>query len=134
MGRKKINIDLAAVERLAAVGMTQQEIAAHLGIHRATLHARRKESAAVDRAFEKGRIKAKVVAVSALWQAIQRGEVSAIKYYLTTRCGWKPISNPELTGAGGSDLIPPHYEVQFVDGPGRGTYANSGGEDDEAKS
>ncbi len=33
MGRKEIEIDIAEVERLAGLGLTQEEIALSLGIH-----------------------------------------------------------------------------------------------------
>lgn len=134
MGRRKKILDLTAVEQLAAQGLNQQEIAACLGVSRDTWFERRKEDEAVDRALERGRLRAKLVAVSKLWAEVEKGSLGAIKFYLMTRCGWKPGSSITVAGPGGTELIPPHYEVRFVDGPGREAYASAGSEDDEDSS
>ncbi len=87
MSRPRIEIDSAAVERLASQGLSQNEICASLGISPDTLMRRKRDSATLAEAFGKGREKARAVISSRLFELAAGGNVSAIRWWETTRCG-----------------------------------------------
>ena len=87
MGRKPITIDLTEVERLAGLGLTEEEIAASLGISRTTLHNRRVENEQFEQALKRGRANAASKVANALFTKAVIGDVAAIVWYEKTRRG-----------------------------------------------
>ena len=55
-GRPRIEIDMAAVEELASIGATQQEIASRLGVSTDTLHRNPDFAVAYKRGMNEGRM------------------------------------------------------------------------------
>ena len=55
MGRRKIDLDPAEVERLAAQGLAEYQIAEALGISQDTLDRRKQDSDAIAEALQRGR-------------------------------------------------------------------------------
>lgn len=84
-----ISIDLAQVEQLAARGLSQQQIAYALGISERTLYARKKENADFADAIKKGRALGVSVVAGHLMRQIERGNITAIIFYLKAQAGWK---------------------------------------------
>lgn len=80
-------IDLAEVERLAGLGLTDDEIALSLGISRSTITRRKRDSDAFDAALKAGKAKAAVTVASKLMQLIDGGDLGAIVWYEKTRRG-----------------------------------------------
>ena len=87
MGRKRIDIDVAEVERLAGLGLTQREICASLGISQATLNRRQSDSDDFDSAMERGKASAAQEVSNALFEACKIKNVPAIIWYEKTRRG-----------------------------------------------
>lgn len=97
MGRKRIDIDIAEVERLAGLGLTQREICAALGFSEDTL-ARRKESiAGFAGAMERGKASAAKEVSNALFEACKRKNVPAIIWYEKTRRGLTDRTQVDVT-------------------------------------
>lgn len=82
-------IDLKSVEKLASLGLTEQQIADSLGISRSTLSRRKTNDETFDTALRKGKAKAVVKASSALMTQIEKGSLRAIIFYLKCRGGWR---------------------------------------------
>jgi predicted DNA-binding protein (UPF0251 family) len=87
VGRKRIEINLEEVERLAGQGLTEEEIALALNVSRATIQRRRADSEAFDAAIKKGRAKTANIVANALVGQCVAGNVAAIIWYEKTRRG-----------------------------------------------
>lgn len=85
----RIEIDLNEVERLAALGLTQEQIAASLGISARTLDNRKKESAEFADAIKAGQAQGISEIANALWQNAKGGNVTAQIFFLKARAKWK---------------------------------------------
>jgi transcriptional regulator with XRE-family HTH domain len=83
-----IKIDMNEVERAAAGGLSQEELAAQLGISLSTLHRRKRDNEDFVAAIERGRAKAHAEVSAALMGRIRDGEISAIIWYEKTRKGY----------------------------------------------
>jgi len=82
-GRKPIAIDLALIERAAALGLTVEEIADLLGVSRWTIERR------ADAALQRGRAKLALRLRRMQWRAAKRGSAAMLiwlgKQYLGQR-------------------------------------------------
>ena len=88
--RKKIVLtdkQIAEIETLAGLGLTQTEIATVLGIGEKTLRRRKREKQEVLTAIERGKCKAKVISGRSLLNKVKQGDVPAIRWFETTRFG-----------------------------------------------
>ena len=105
MSRRRISVDLAEVERLAATGATLETIARCLGIAPRTLYTRRQESADFAEAVEKGRARAEAAYANALreialkkkadgtYEYETKHRLKALTFFLERRPGWqRPFS------------------------------------------
>ena len=88
MGRKKIEIDLAKVEKLAAIGLNEQQVADSLGIHQATLARRKKDNASFAEALKVGQAKGIATVANNLFEQSKNGNVSAGIFFMKNRAGW----------------------------------------------
>ena len=86
--KPKIELDLAKVEELAGLGLTREQIALSLGVSYSTLNRRAKESEEIETAMKRGRALANIKVAGELMKAIEKGNVTAIIFYLKTRAGW----------------------------------------------
>jgi transcriptional regulator with XRE-family HTH domain len=87
MGRKRIEIDIREVERLAGLGLTQEEIALSLGVSLATITRRSRDSDDFDEAIKRGSARALGEVANALFQRAIRGDISAAIWWEKTRAG-----------------------------------------------
>ena len=88
MGRKPIQIDLNKVEEYAQFCDNEEEIALALGISYRTFQYRKKEYCDFCEAVKRGKSKANVFVGGKLMQKIKDGDVTAMIFYLKTRCKW----------------------------------------------
>ena len=86
-GVTQAETDLAEVERLAGLGLTQEEIALSLGIAVRTLHGRKAENADFAGAIKKGKAQANGLVSNVLFNLCKSGNVTAIIWYEKTRRG-----------------------------------------------
>ncbi len=104
--KPKIQIDLAKVESLAANGLTQEQIAAALGISESTLTKRKKENTDFTDAIKRGKAKGIALVTNKLMESIKGGNMTGMIFFLKTQAGWKETNVQEHTGANGTALIP----------------------------
>lgn len=117
MGRKRIEINLDEVARLAGQGLTEEEIAAALGISTDTLERRKKESADFAAAIKSGRARAADEVSNALMDACRKGNVTAIIWYEKTRRGLSDKSIVEQASRGIDwEHVPDDLRDAFLDG------------------
>ena len=103
MGRKKIEIDLAQVEKLAAIGLNEQQVSDSLGIHVDTLRNRKKESSAFSEALKRGKAKGVATVANNLFEQSKDGNVSAGIFFMKNRAGWSDRQDVSYT----DDSLPP---------------------------
>jgi hypothetical protein len=101
-GRKPIEFsqkDRDEIEHLSGLCLSHDEIALLKKCNADTL----KKHCQVE--LDRGRVKSLNKVVNALFKLIDKGEASAIYFYLKTRHGWKDKSQLEISGVDGSPLI-----------------------------
>ena len=93
--KPKIHIDLKQVESLAANGLTQEQIAAALGISESTLHKRKQENPEFTAAIKRGKAKGIALVTNKLMESIKGGNMTAMIFFLKTQAGWKEPASQE---------------------------------------
>lgn len=89
-GRKPwVPTDLERVEKLAARGLTFDQIAAALGISRDTLYRRKRELRDFSDALEKGRARGISEVANKLFETAMQGNITAIIFFLKCRANWR---------------------------------------------
>lgn len=99
--KPKIEIDLAKVEALAALGDTQEEIANALGISRTTLQSRIRENELFKQAIKRGQQKGITQIENVLFKAARDGNMTACIFYLKNRCPerWNEKSKLDISSS-----------------------------------
>ena len=104
-GKPRIEIDLDRVTELAAQGLTNEQIAAALGISRTTLQARKRESELFAQAIEKGQALGIEAVSNALFENAKAGNVTAQIFFLKARAKWK--DRHDEGGEGDDETVTP---------------------------
>lgn len=87
-GVYELNLNL--VERLAANGMTDRQIAAYFGMSLAELRTKKQVSDALDRAIETGKAKGIAKVANSLFiNATENNQIIAQIFFLKARAGWR---------------------------------------------
>mgnify|MGYP000488102326 FL=1 len=106
--KPRIEIDLAEVERLASLGLSQVEIALNLGISPTTFQARKRESEefadAVTRGRAAGTNKAAGILNDIMNTADAKTKLDAAKFFLARRSQWSETVQNEVSGPGGGAI------------------------------
>jgi len=106
-------IDLKEVERLAGLGLTQEQIAVSLGVSPRTLDNRKAESAEFAQAIKKGQASAITEVSNALFQNAMGGNVTAQIFFLKARAQWKDKHEDAIDDGG--EPAPVKVEVTVRD-------------------
>ena len=88
--------DPRVVEKMAANGLSEKQIAAALGISQETLIQKKKVYTEFSEALKKGRALGELTVTNELMNAVKHGNVRAMEIYLKCRCGWKETNVLEL--------------------------------------
>ncbi len=93
MGRRKIALDPAEVERLAAQGLAEYQIAEALGISQDTLDRRKQDADAIAEALQRGRGGARGAIENVAFRCAKKAEENpryqtSLIFWLKTRAGW----------------------------------------------
>jgi hypothetical protein len=97
-GRPQAVIDLLTVERAASIGCPVEDIAALLGVSRATLYNHMERDPAVAEAIERGRGTGRASLRRLQWDKAQTGDTSMLIWLGKVMCGQKDTSAVVLTG------------------------------------
>lgn len=111
--KPRIVIDLERVTELASRGLSQEQIAAALGIGARTLQTRKAESAEFAAAIEKGRAEGIEEVANALFTNAKNGNVTAQIFFLKAQAKWK--DKPEGSDDDGDEAQPVRVEVTVRD-------------------
>ena len=95
---------ISEVEKMAAMGMNQSDIAYNLGIHIDTFINKKKEFSAFSEAMQRGRARGTRYVTSQLMKNIEAGNFPAQKYWLSVHAGWKEVQVTEFTGKDGNAI------------------------------
>ena len=104
MGRKRIDVDINEVERLAGLGLTQEEIALSLGIARMTLESRKRENELFVEAIKRGKARANQQVANVLYEKATGGDMTAVIWWEKTRAGRTDRQVMEHTGPDGGPI------------------------------
>lgn len=105
MARKKwAPPDMRLVEKLAAQGLSEKQIAAALGISEDTLGRRKKDCADFAEALQKGKALGIVTVTNELFAQIKAGNVTAMIFFLKARAGWKETTVLEAPSKSVNDM------------------------------
>ena len=116
MARPQKKLDdkqIAQVEALAAF-LTLEQIADYFGVTRPTFDAICQRQPEVFLQYKKGKSKAIANISQNLIKQAQDGNTTAAIFYLKTQAGWKETNVQEHTGANGSALQPPVFNLQPI--------------------
>ena len=102
--KPKIHIDLKQVESLAANGLTQEQIAAALGISESLLYQQKRENEEFAAAIKRGKAKGIALVTNKLMESIKGGNMTGMIFFLKTQAGWKETNLHEVTGANGEAM------------------------------
>ena len=114
-GRPPAVIDLLTVERAASIGCPVEDIAALLGIGRATLYDHMRRDPAVADAIEKGRGTGRATIRRMQWEKAQAGDTSMLIWLGKILCGQRDTSVVAVTGANGGPVQSQSVTVSTID-------------------
>ena len=117
VGRPKIEVTpelIAEAERLAGLGLTKQQVALSLGIHRDTLRKKESEFIGLFNALKRGRVSAIVEVSNALFQAAINGNITAQIFWLKNMAPERWSDHPQSTTD--EDSTPEKIEIVMIDG------------------
>lgn len=97
------------IQTLAGFGLTQEQIARVLGMHRETLRKHALED------FERGKDLALTQAVQSLFANIKKGKEASIFFYLKTQHRWREIPKDDEPNRSGAER--PAINFVFNDKP-----------------
>jgi hypothetical protein len=95
---------ISDVEKMSAMGLTQDQIAYNIGINPDTLYVYKNKNTEISEAIKRGRAKGTRYVTSQLMKNIEAGNFHAQKYWLTVHAGWKEIQVTEFTGKDGNPV------------------------------
>ena len=96
MGRRKIIIDYAQVEKLAAIGLNEAQVADSLGISQDTLTRRKRDKKEFAEALKRGQAKGIATVANNLFEQSKNGNVSAGIFFMKNRAGWSDKIEADL--------------------------------------
>ena len=88
MGRKKIELELGEVSRLASLGLSEEQIGQELGVSADTISRRKEDTAGFAEAIKKGRAAGIAHVTNQLREQIDNGNVTATLFFLKCKAGW----------------------------------------------
>ena len=97
------------VEKLAALGVTQEDAANILGFSADTILRR------YSKEWGKGKAVAKAKVAGKLFEKAMAGNLASICFYLKTQCGWRETQHVDHTSSDGTMASPLKLTVEYVD-------------------
>ena len=97
------------VEKLAALGVTQEDAANILGFSSDTILRR------YSKEWGKGKAVAKAKVAGKLFEKAMSGDSASIFFYLKTQAGWRETQHVDHTSSDGTMASPLKLTVEYVD-------------------
>ena len=94
----KIPIDHDEIEKLASIGLNEQQIADYIGISSDTIGRRKKDDVSFAEHIKRGKAKGIATVANNLFTQSAEGNVSAGIFFMKNRAGWKDKIEQENTG------------------------------------
>jgi hypothetical protein len=110
-GRKRVEIDLAELEKLCALQATNAEIAAWFGCTERTIEKRSKEPA-IQEVMTRGRAKGRISMRRAQMKLLEAGNATMAVWMGKQYLGQRDLTPIELTGANGSAV---KFSMETID-------------------
>lgn len=88
--------DLVEVERIASLGLTQEQIAHSLGIALGTLCEKKKQYSEFNEAIKRGQASGIKKMANVVFDNAVKGESSSAMFYLKCRAGWREKQEIDL--------------------------------------
>lgn len=109
-------LDHAKAESLAALGATNDQLAAALGVAKGTLFNARKRDKALDEAIKNGKDKADLAVVGSLYKKATSGDTTAMIFWLKNRrpTEWKDRKDVGLGNTQDEDGKPKPLIIKVV--------------------
>ena len=82
-------VDLDKLRELAEKGHTKEMIAAGLGMSYDALNERQNENPKIREIIREARMIPAALGVDAILEGMRKGDISAAKFFLERRCGWR---------------------------------------------
>jgi len=97
---------IAKVEKLAAQGLAEYQIAAVLGIHRLTLQGKKEENSDFNDAIKNGKAKGIAKITNKLFEKANDGDNTSMIFYLKNRDpdNWEDVQKRKITGGDGGPV------------------------------
>lgn len=102
--RKRIELDLARVEELAANGLSEEEVAASMGVSRVTIQRRKREDEAFVSAWKRGKQKSFAEVTNTLMSLVREKNLGAVVWFEKTRKGYSDRVQQEVSGRDGAPI------------------------------
>ena len=104
MGSKpRVEINLDDVQKYAALGLTQEQIAAAIGIGKSTFYRLKSENEEFARVLKIGQAAGVIRMAEYLTKQAEEGNTTAAIFYLKTH-GWKESKAVEISGRDGEPI------------------------------
>jgi len=87
-GRPKVEIDMVELEKLASVGLNEQQIADYMGVSTDTFGRRKKDDPDFAECIKRGKSKGIAKIANNLYAQSCEGNVSAGIFFMKNRAGW----------------------------------------------
>lgn len=104
LGRPKLNIKPTDVEKLASEGLTDQQLAAKLGISARTLRNRKRDDPKFLEAYQRGEAMALAEVEQTMFKLAKAGDSAACRFILSTRRRDIYTTRQELSNPDGEDF------------------------------
>lgn len=110
-GRKRVNIDLIELEKLASLQCTDEEMAAFFGVSTRTIENRRKQSEYAE-AMRRGKAKGRISVRRAQMKLVEAGNATMGVWLGKQLLGQRDVTPVELSGPTGRPVEVP---LEFID-------------------
>jgi len=83
-------VDLQMVEKLAALGLSQRQLAAYFRVSVTKWYLQRRDWSGIAAAWQRGRARGVAIVASRLMRNIDSGDTASILFYVKCRADWAP--------------------------------------------